>query len=154
MDYVDKQILNILNRNGRMSASDISKQVNLSVPAVSERIRKLEESRVIENYTIHISREKMNLKLMAIVFVTIKTSYQIKPFREEIIHFDEVLECHHIAGEYDYMLKILVEDTSALEAFLSDKLKQMNGVEKSNTIIVLSTLKETGNRMISDEENL
>lgn len=153
MDYVDKQIINILNSNGRMSASDISRQVNLSVPAVSERIRKLEESRVIENYTIRISREKLNLKLMAIVFVTIKASSQIEPFREEIIHFDEVLECHHIAGEYDYMLKILVEDTSALEAFLSDKLKKMNGVEKSNTIIVLSTLKETGNRMISDEEN-
>ncbi len=147
MDAIDMRILSLLKQNGRMTASEISKKVNLSIPAVSERIRKLEEGRIIEGYTIRINREKLNFKLLAMIFVNIGKSAFIPSFREEIAAFHEVLECHHIAGEYDYLLKVLVEDTKALEYFLSDKLKKIKGVEKSSTIIILSTLKEDRNRI-------
>ncbi|GGA41524.1 Lrp/AsnC family transcriptional regulator [Psychrobacillus lasiicapitis] len=146
MDIIDAKILEVLKQNGRSTASDISKKVNLSIPAVSERIRKLEEANVIEQYTVKINREKMGYKLLAIVFVNIDHTANIQQFREEIILFPEVMECHHMAGEYDYMLKVLVEDTAQLEVFLSEKLKSIRGVQNSNTLIVLSTLTEKLNR--------
>lgn len=146
MDIIDAKILEVLKQNGRSTASDISKKVNLSIPAVSERIRKLEEANVIEQYTVKINREKMGYKLLAIIFVNIDHTANIRQFREAIIQFSEVMECHHMAGEYDYMLKVLVEDTAQLEFFLSEKLKSIRGVQTSNTLIVLSTLTEKLNR--------
>ncbi|MDI2585594.1 Lrp/AsnC family transcriptional regulator [Psychrobacillus sp. NEAU-3TGS] len=146
MDIIDAKILEVLKQNGRSTASDISKKVNLSIPAVSERIRKLEEANVIEQYTVKINREKMGYKLLAIIFVNIDHTANIRQFREAIVQFSEVMECHHMAGEYDYMLKVLVEDTAQLEFFLSEKLKSIRGVQTSNTLIVLSTLTEKLNR--------
>ena len=146
MDIIDAKILEALKKNGRSTASDISKKVNLSIPAVSERIKKLEEANVIEQYTVKINREKVGYKLLAIIFVNIDHATNIQQFREAIIQFAEVIECHHMAGEYDYMLKVLIEDTAQLEIFLSEKLKSIQGVQTSNTLIVLSTLKEKFNR--------
>lgn len=146
VDIIDAKILEVLKQNGRSTASDISKKVNLSIPAVSERIRKLEEANVIEQYTVRVNREKMGYKLLAIIFANIDHTANIQQFREVIVQFSEVMECHHMAGEYDYMLKVLVEDTAQLEIFLSEKLKSIRGVRTSNTLIVLSTLKEKLNR--------
>ena len=146
MDMIDAKILEVLKKNGRATASEISKKVNLSIPAVSERIRKMEDAKIIEQYTVKINREKMGFKLLAIIFLNIDHAANIKSFREAIIPFTEVIECHHMAGEYDYMLKVLVEDTGELEILLNDKLKSIQGVRTSNTLIVLSTLKENSNR--------
>jgi Lrp/AsnC family leucine-responsive transcriptional regulator len=146
MDIIDAKILDFMKKNGRATASEISKKVNLSIPAVSERIRKLEESNIIEQYTIKVNREKMGYKLLAIIFVNIDETANIQNFRETVVQFSEVIECHHMAGEYDYMLKVLMNDTGELEDFLSNKMKSIKGVRKSNTLIVLSTLKETANR--------
>lgn len=145
MDEIDQKILRALKENARSSASEIGRKVLLSVPAVSERMRKLEESGVIEQYTVKLNREKTGLKLLAFVFVDIDRAEHIESFRKEIVSYSEVLECHHIAGENDYLLKILVEDTGALESFLSEHLKKMKGVVRSNTVIALSTLKEEVN---------
>lgn len=145
MDVTDQRILNALKQNSRITASDIGKQVGLSVPAVSERIRKLEEAGVIEAYTVKINRAKTGHKLLAFIFVGIEHTKHVEPFREVIVACEPVLECHHIAGEYDYLLKVLVEDTSTLEHFLSGTLKKIPGVVKSNTMITLSTLKENIN---------
>ncbi|MGE5627011.1 MAG: Lrp/AsnC family transcriptional regulator [Solirubrobacterales bacterium] len=142
MDIIDIKILDILKENGRATASEISKRVNLSIPAVSERIRKLEDSNVIEKYTVKINRENTNKKLMAFIFVNIDKTENVDGFRSNIVKQPPVLECHHMAGEYDYLLKVLVEDSRALEKFISDTLKKIKGVNKSNTIIVLSSLKE------------
>ncbi len=150
LDEIDLNILKVLNENSRATVSDISKQVGLSIPAVSERLRKLDETNVIEKFDLKINRRKMNFRLLAVVFVNIDHSEHIDAFREKIINFPEVLECHHMAGEYDYMLKVLLEDTEELESFISNKLKAIEGVQKSNTLISLSTLKETRNRLRRD----
>ncbi len=146
MDQIDHSILNIMKLNGRISASEISKRVNLSIPAVTERIRKLEESQMIEHYDMRINRNKMGLKLLTMILLTLDRSADIEHFREEVVQLEEVIECHHIAGEYDYMLKVLINDTAELETFLSKKLKGIEGVQRSNSLIVLSTLKEVVNR--------
>lgn len=146
MDEIDKKIIKILSENSRISNSEISKQVFLSIPAVGERIKKLEEKNIIEKYTIRTNRNKLGYKLLAIIFVNIDDTEKIKEFREKITEMEEVIECLHMAGEYDYLLKILVKDTEELEDFLSNKMKSIKGVGRSNTMISLSTLKDVGNR--------
>lgn len=142
MDQIDKAIIQVLKENGRAATSIISKKVNLSIPAVTERIRKLEEMKVIEKYLIKVNREQYQLRLLAFVFLTIDQSENIKGFLERVLTYPQVLECHHIAGEYDYLLKVVVEDTRKLEDFISNKLKIIKGVQNTNTIIAMSTLKE------------
>lgn len=145
MDSIDLKIIDALKENSRSTSSEISRKVNLSIPAVAERIRKLEDGNIIEKYTIKINREKINYKLLAFIFVNIDKTENIENFRKSIVQYNSVLECHHVAGEYDYVLKVLVEDTKSLEYFLSNTLKKIKGVLKSNTIIVLSSLKENMN---------
>jgi Lrp/AsnC family leucine-responsive transcriptional regulator len=142
MDTIDLKIIDSLKENSRATTSEISKKVNLSIPAVSERIRKMEEAAIIEKYTVKINRDKTDFKLLAFIFVNINETGNIEGFRKNIINSQSVLECHHVAGEYDYLLKVLVEDTKSLEHFISNVLKKMKGVCKSNTIITLSSLKE------------
>jgi len=145
MDKIDKAILHLLNKNGRATASEISREVHLSIPAVAERIRKMDEANVIENYTVRISREKAGWNIMAFIHVSVDDTENIANFREEISRYPCVLECHHVAGTYDYLLKVLTENMAALDFFLSNSLKTIQGVSSSNTTIVLSTLKETLN---------
>ena len=145
MDAIDFAILHELKENGRASASEISKKVNLSIPAVAERIRKLEQAEIIQQYTIKINRLKTDQRLLAFIFVNIDKNENIDNFRNTIVQHNCVLECHHVAGAYDYLLKVVLEDTQALENFLSKTLKKIKGVASSNTIITLITLKEVIN---------
>ncbi|MGG4443629.1 Lrp/AsnC family transcriptional regulator [Brevibacillus fortis] len=142
MDRIDEQILRLLRENARITSSDISKQVHLSVPAVSERIRKLEDTGLIKQFTVKLDREQLGLHLIAFVMVQIEKTEHIAGFREAIVQADCVLECHHIAGAYDYVLKVAVKGTADLERFISETLKQVEGVSKTNTMIVLSSMKE------------
>ncbi|MBF4692462.1 Lrp/AsnC family transcriptional regulator [Fusibacter ferrireducens] len=151
MDRIDFDILAILNQNGRATATEISRQVNLSIPAVSERLRNLEDSGVIEGYAVKINRKALGLHLMAFIFVSVDTPDHTEKFREVITTFPEVLECNHITGEYGYLLKVLLEDTEALEYFISKKLKCIAGVQNSNTTINLLTLKESINRVMYND---
>lgn len=142
MDSINYAILNELKKNGRASASEISKKVNLSIPAVAKRIKKLEHSGIIQQYTIKINRNKIEKRLLAFIFITIDKIENIQDFRSDIIQHPSVLECHHVVGSYDYLIKVVVENTQALEDFLSNRLKKIRGVAATNTIITLATLKE------------
>ncbi|HNW86546.1 MAG TPA: Lrp/AsnC family transcriptional regulator [Candidatus Limiplasma sp.] len=145
MDAIDQKIIEELQRNGRAPASAVSQKVNLSVPAVLERIRKLTNSGVILGYAARVDRRKLGRGLLAFVFVRLEGCSGIEPFREQMAQFPQVLECHHIAGPYDYLLKVAVEHTDALEHFLTVQLKTFSGVAETNTQIVLATLKEASN---------
>ncbi len=150
MDQIDRKILRTLASNSRATVSEIGKQVELSLPAVSERIRKLEENGVIDQYTIRLNRPAYGFPLLAMIFVALGSTTSIEPFRKAIVEFPQVLECHHVAGDYDYLLKVLVSGTDELEDFLSRGLKGIEGVTKTNTLVVLSTLKETINRPVPE----
>ncbi|WP_413841329.1 Lrp/AsnC family transcriptional regulator [Clostridioides sp. ZZV14-6044] len=139
---MDLKIINSLKKNSRASTSEISRQVNLSIPAVSERIKKIEQSNIIQKYTIQINREKTKYKLLAFIFINTDLSKSIEEFKKTILEYDIVLECHHISGEYDYLIKVLAEDTNELEEFIAITLKKIRGIQKANTTIVLSTIKE------------
>ncbi|MGG5317973.1 Lrp/AsnC family transcriptional regulator [Enterococcus sp. AZ072] len=145
MDRIDLEIIAELKKNGRLSASQISKNINLSVPTVSERMKRLEATNIIEGYTIKVNRKKNNENLLAFILVNLDGSKISEGFQKLVSANNAILECHHIAGAYDYLLKIALEDTTALDNFLSNVLNKSNGVRNSNTIIVLSTLKEEMN---------
>ncbi len=146
MDTIDRQILDLLQENGKATASEISRAVSLSIPAVSERIRKLREAQIIEQYTVILNKKNLGYNLLAMIFVSIDIPEHIEVFRRTIVGFPEVIECYHIAGDYDYLLKVVMKDTAELESFLTGKLKTITGVLKTNTLVILSTLKETINR--------
>ncbi len=147
MDQIDKRILEALAANSRATASR-SASWWTSRCRFLRRIRKLEESGVIEQYAIRLNRPACGFHLLAMICVTLDSTASIEPFRKAIVEFPQVLECHHMAGDYDYLLKVLVSGTAELEDFLSHTLKGIDGVAKTNTSIVLSSIKETINRPV------
>lgn len=140
MDNIDINIINVLSKYARLSISEISKRVNLSVPAVSERIKKLEASGAIEKYTVIMNAGKLKKELTAILLVTIEREKSNSDFFKFIENSNDILECHYIAGDFDYLLKIMTENTRTLEALLN-QIKGTKGVRKTRTIVVLSTVK-------------
>ena len=114
MDKTDSTILSILKENSRASASDISKQVSLSVPAVTERIRKLEQTGVIEKYTIRVNPGASGYNLLAFILVKMDYSRNMEAFQDVCLQLHQVLECHHTAGPADFLLKVLFRDMRSL----------------------------------------
>ena len=142
MDSMDEAIVNELKQNARASASGIGKLINLSTPAVAERIRKLERAGIITRYTVRIDREKTGKGVLAFLLVQISGTEHTETFRRAVTAHPCVLECHHVAGAYDYLLKVAAEDMRTLETFITQTLKTMRGVSGTNTMIALKTLKE------------
>lgn len=140
MDNIDIQILKLLRQNARMTVSEISGLINLSVPAVSERIKKLESSGVIEKYATILNPGRFRKELTAIMFITLERPKFTEKFVEFVQGEEEILECHYLAGDFDYALKIITENTGTLEQLLN-RIKSAQGVIKTRTIVVLSTVK-------------
>ena len=140
MDNIDIKILKLLQADARMTVSEISNQINLSIPAVSDRVKKLEASGVIEKYVTIISPSRFRQELTAIMFITLERPKFTEKFVEFVQGEDEILECHYLAGDFDYALKIITENTATLEQLLN-RIKSAQGVIKTRTIVVLSTVK-------------
>jgi len=144
MDRYDSKILQLLVENARITGADIARKINLSLPAVTERLRKLDRSGYIDKYTIQVNRKQLNLQLLAFIQVWIDHTKAVH-VKENITALNEVLECHHIAGDYDLLLKVLVKDTTALEELLVKKIKTIKAVTRTSTTIILNTYKEEVN---------
>jgi Lrp/AsnC family leucine-responsive transcriptional regulator len=140
MDNIDTKIIKLLQDNARITASEIAGAINLSVPAVSERLKKLETSGIIKQYTAIIDPVHFNKSLMALVFVTLERPRFSDIFAEFITRQDDILECHYLAGDADYALKVVTENTATLQELLN-RIKSVQGVQKTRTIVILSTAK-------------
>ena len=141
MDGVDRQILGCLIENGRMTASEIAQRVKLSIPAVSERIKKLEQGGIVAKYTALLDPGKMDRSLTAIIMVSMERPRYNEGFTSHVLSEPDVLECHYLAGDFDYALKIATQGTESLEKLLN-RLKSVPGVQKTRTTVVLSTVKQ------------
>lgn len=142
MDQIDKKILHILHKNARITASEISNQINLSVSAVGDRLKKLEASGIIENYTTILSPKMLEKSLTAIIMVALERPKYADIFQGFVQKESDILDCYYLAGDYDYSLKVVTEDTSSLEVLIG-KIKAIDGLLKTKTTIVLSTVKDT-----------
>ena len=143
IDATDKDILNILQQDGRTSNAEIARQVNLAPSAVLERIRKLEERGAVRGYNANIDPASVDLGLLAFVMVR-SDERRGSPITEAaLVAMPEVQEVHHIAGEDCFMLKVRVRDTAALNELLADRIGSIESVRSTKTTIVLRTAKET-----------
>ena len=140
MDRTDKKILRCLKENSRQTASRISGTIHLSVSAVIERIRKLERTGLIQKYTVVLNEKQLGNTLTVFVSLRLSHAKYHEAFEREILAYEDVCECHAIAGDMDYLLKIVTSSTSSLELIHQD-LRRLPGVCGLKTLYVLSTVK-------------
>jgi Lrp/AsnC family transcriptional regulator, leucine-responsive regulatory protein len=133
LNDIDKTICNELQKNGRIHFNELAEIVGLSVPAVSERIRKLEERGVITGFYAKLNPHAFDLELCALIFVTVEGSANYKSFLQKCRKHPEVLECHAVTGEASHILKVRVRNPGSLELLLS-KIQQWEGVKKTFAI--------------------
>lgn len=141
MDEIDVKILKCLRNNARENASVISDKVNMSVSAVIERIRKLENSGLIEKHTTIINSAKAGKDVNAFLSVSLEHPKYIERFHAMMKENREILECHYITGDFDFMLRVVTDNTQSLEHLLN-QVKSIPGVQNTRTILILSTVKE------------
>ena len=142
LDDIDTKILEILQKQGRTRRNDLAQRVGLSLPAVSERLRKLEESGIIAGYFAKLDHKRLGKDITAFITVTVDSSKHFSSFVDHLNNSEEILECHAITGDGTHMLKVRTENTGSLEKLLA-KIQSWQGIVKTTTSVVLSTAKET-----------
>jgi len=145
IDAVDRRLLKALQEDGRISNAELARRCNLSPAACFERVRRLREKKVITAYAAMIDPAKVGRGLMIFVEVLLDrtTGDMFEAFAEAVRRQPEVLECHMVAGGFDYLIKARVGDMDAYRAFLGDVLVKMPGVRETRTYAVLEEVKAT-----------
>ena len=142
LDDLDIKVLKILQKQGRTKRNELAEAVGLSIPAVSERLNKLEEKKVIEGYFAKLNRNAFGYDIMAYILVIMDSSKHYKSLISHVEKLPQILECHSVLGEGSHLLKAISKNTEALEKLLSE-IQAWPGVTATKTIFVLSTIKET-----------
>lgn len=142
MDSIDVHILRILQENGRITNSDLAKQVGLSAPSVLERVRKLEDAGVITGYAAKVDPERVGRGTTCFVAVSLALHRQdaIAEFLRGIEEIPEILACYHITGEEDYLLQVAVRDMKHYQELLLSRFTKFPGINKIKTMVVLSPI--------------
>src|SRR5262245_7855801 len=145
LDQKDLAILRLLQQNARITVKEISDKVHLSTTPVFERIKWMEETGVIKQYATLVDPAKLNRRLMVIVYVSLRQHNKTagSKFVRTINEMSEVLECYSISGEFDFMLKILVEDMNAYYDFHVNRLSEMENIGNVQSVFVMGVVKET-----------
>lgn len=143
LDDRDRRILAILQEDGRLAWATLARRMGMSAPAILARVRRLEEGGYIRKYTALLDRHKVGRDAIGYVMVTLERHDHntVNAFENQVSAWPEVLECARITGEADYLLKVVVADTNALEGFLSEKLADVPGVGPVRTYYVLREVK-------------
>lgn len=151
LDRIDKNILRELQRDGRISFVDLAEKVGLSTSPCLERVRRLERDGYIVGYAARLSPQQLNASLL--VFVEISLSYNsgdvFEDFREAVKRWPQILECHLVAGDFDYLLKVRIADMASYRQLLGDILHTLPGVRDSRTLVAMETVNESTEIVIS-----
>jgi len=142
-DATDRRILDILMGNGRVTWSQLASDIGLSPPSVAERVRKLEEAGIIEGYTAKVNPRALGHSVLAFVAISVAEPMDHEAIVEWVRRTPAVQECHVIAGDHDYLMKVRVPDAEHLEHFLRRDLRSIRGVARTTTTVVLHSAKET-----------
>ena len=142
IDAKDHRILELVQRDAKLSQAEIAKHVGLSTAAVNERLKKLEQGGVIRRWSAVVDPHAVGATITAFVEVFIDQPKLEAGFIDTVAALDEVLEIHHITGEFSLMLKVRARDMNALRDLLLNQLNAREGVRQTRTVMVLSTLKE------------
>ncbi len=142
LDARDRQILHLVQRDATLAQSEIARQVGLSTAAVHERLKKLEAAGVIRRWTAVVDPAAVGAEVTAFVEVFVEHPRFEPEFIGKLLALDEVLECHHVTGDFSLLLKVRVQDIAALQRLLHDHVASQEGVRQTRTLVVLSTAKE------------
>lgn len=146
LDRIDRRILEVLQRDGRITNSDLAEKVSLSASACLRRVQRLEQAGVISGYTALVDPRAVGLGLQAFVRVQLARhdAESIAHFVNRVSASAEVVACHALTGDMDYLLQVVVEDLDHFSRFLLDRLLNDSGVADVNSSFVLRTVKQTG----------
>ena len=144
LDKIDKQILNTLQENGKTTNSRLSKIVAISAPSTLERVKRLEQAGVISHFTAVIDPEKIGFSIMGMVNIGLSLSRlsSVAEIKETFFNLEEVIECYQIAGENDFILKVIAKDIKAYGEFMNKKLTQIKGIQVIKSSFVIDNVKE------------
>lgn len=143
MDKIDHKILSLLQKNARISNTEIARQIDMVPSGVLERIKKLELNGHIQEHTTRIEPESLNLGLLAFIFVRAEEPSGSIDIAKKLAEFPEILEVHRVAGEDCYLVKIRLKDIKSLAVFSREKIGALPSIVSTRTIIVLESIKET-----------
>ncbi|MEZ4721525.1 MAG: Lrp/AsnC family transcriptional regulator [Flavobacteriales bacterium] len=145
MDQIDRKILRVLQENGRISNLDLSKEVELTPAPTLERVRKLERERVIEGYHAQVNLAKLGITIKALIQITLQRQQDVSIYKfiEAIMQIPEIVECHQVTGEFDYMLRVLTSDIEALDKLITNKISKIPEVGHIKSHIILSEIKKS-----------
>jgi len=146
IDDTDRRILELLQADGRLSNAEIARRVGLSPPASHARIKRMEETGIIQRYTTLLDRERLGYDMVCFIDVSLQLhqAEAVERFKRLVQEMPEVLECHHITGQYDYLLKAVFRNRVELQRFVVDTLTPIPGMARINTSIVLTEIKAAG----------
>lgn len=145
LDPIDIRILQELQADARISNVELARRVNLSPPATLTRVRRLENEGYIQQYATLLDRRKAGYDLLCFVRVSLQLhdTTQVSGFHKAVQNMPEVLECHHVTGDYDYLLKVVAHNTEDLEHFLVHRLTPIPGIAQIHTSLVLREVKNS-----------
>ena len=145
LDSVDKKLINLLQKDSKQTTKQLSLQLNLSVTAVYERIKKLEKENVVKKYVAIINKNKIEKSFL--VFCHIKliqhSKEHVTTFENEVLKLKEVSECYHVSGEYDYILKVYVKDMDEYRDFMVTKLTTISHIGSTHSTFTIEEVKNT-----------
>lgn len=144
-DDIDKKLLQLLQNDSKQTNKALANQLNLSVTAVFERIKKLENQGVISKYVALVKKEKINKSFVTFCHIKLTQHLQeyVIQFETEVNKLTEVIECYHISGDYDYLLKVAVKDMEAFRKFMVEKLTNIKHIGSTHSMFVISEVKHT-----------
>ena len=145
LDRIDRRLLARLQQDGRTAISQLAREVHLTVTPTLERVRRLESSGYIEGYFARLNPRRLGLGLLAYVEVSLDrtTPDAFERFKQAMLAHDEVMECHMVAGGFDYLLKVRVTDMESYRRFLGDRIAALRGVHQTHTYFVMEEVKST-----------
>jgi len=145
LDRIDLKILDILQRECRISNVELANQIHLSPTPCLERVRRLEKNGYIEKYVAHLNPKKLNVNLTAYIQLSLQStrSEDVQKFNDQISTIDEIVECSMVAGGFDYLLKIRAENIEEYCKFLGNTLASIKGVTQTHTYVVMDEVKST-----------
>lgn len=136
MDVIDSKILEILSQNSRATAAEISGEINLSIPAINKRIRRLQSEGAIRHFTVVTDGKKVGKPIVAFILVVVQGEAAVNALLDYVARDPDILECVAVTGEYDYLMKVCAADVESLEEKLL-RMKKQKGVMKSHTMLSL-----------------
>ncbi|MBB6004159.1 MULTISPECIES: Lrp/AsnC family transcriptional regulator [Arcicella] len=145
LDQIDHKVLEILQQNAKITNAQLSKEIGLSPAPTLERVKKLETAGIIESYHAQLNREKVGLGVTTFVTVTLigHKKQVTESFVFQINQIPEVIECHHVTGSGDFLLKIIAKDIASYQKLMLEKINEIEEVAGTQTMVILSTFKES-----------